>query len=604
MSGIEAVGITLGTISLIISLLEHYGDGQSVASTWRRHARVLKSLRRDLMTERGRLYNTCELLLGGVVLPAKLEPMLKEPFGPLWQDEDTQAKVKRRLDHMYDSFQETVKDILGIIEELESRLGLGSQDKSDRSMSAITKRYLTRASLVINRSSYQGALEKLESKNGTLQGIIIDSLRLEPSRRQRSRKNYLNLFRKIIGSMYKALRLGLCEACSQGHGVSLELLTPRLSFRADDATIIDKLYFHAILSHHAAGLVGRYSQSLNWKEVKVQAVVPSATVKDRVSVSTHTPAPEIGDTKVAKRVTILMDGATQSTSHPGVGKVSQSAKNLQVSKAKGLCQVLIKRSLGPKTCGYMTDPSAHEYGRFSVSTIDHIHDSCDLTFLSIEGAIRLGYRHRRNTPSLPQKLNLASTISSGILQLYNTPWLSTAVTSDTLYLASFDNKVSFDRAYMLKAMPEHPCRHHPVCPQPCEGSTSVIPSGRLGNDLMWSLFVLLIEVILWRDMDVLLCDIVTLPGVGRPPREIFDYTTKKGFDIVEALSNRVNMAGGEEYCRAVRTCLKLASGYPDLDLSLEEVQQQLCDEVVALIEESCENSKSLIVAGDLVDLEF
>ncbi len=127
MSGIEAVGLALGVIPLIISALEHYQDSRGAVSTWRRHVRVVQSLVRNLKTEHGKLYNTCETLLGGIVPPAKLEPMLKEPFGPLWQDEDTRKRIERRLDHMYDTFQYTVRDMLAIMEELKSNLGLNTQ---------------------------------------------------------------------------------------------------------------------------------------------------------------------------------------------------------------------------------------------------------------------------------------------------------------------------------------------------------------------------------------------------------------------------------------------------------------------------------------------
>lgn len=127
MSGIEAVGLVLGVIPLIISALEHYRDGESAVSTWCRYPRVVQSLVRNLKTEHGKLYNTCETLLGGIVSPTKLEPMLNEPFGPLWQDEDIRERIERRLDHMYNTFRDTVRDMLTIMEELKSNLGLNTQ---------------------------------------------------------------------------------------------------------------------------------------------------------------------------------------------------------------------------------------------------------------------------------------------------------------------------------------------------------------------------------------------------------------------------------------------------------------------------------------------
>jgi len=129
MSGIEIIGIVLGTIPLVISALEHYQDTRQVVSTWRRHVRVTQSLMRNLQTEHGKLYNTCETLLGGIVPSTMLLPMLKEPFGSLWQNDDVRERIEQRLDHMYYVFAENVKDMLATIEQLKSNLGIDAHAK-------------------------------------------------------------------------------------------------------------------------------------------------------------------------------------------------------------------------------------------------------------------------------------------------------------------------------------------------------------------------------------------------------------------------------------------------------------------------------------------
>ncbi|KAI8946299.1 hypothetical protein F4801DRAFT_73038 [Xylaria longipes] len=251
MSGIEAVGLVMTIIPFVVSALEQYQDGESAVSTWRQHKRVVQSLTRNLKTEHGKLYNTCETLLGGIVSPDKLELMLKEPFGPLWQREKTKERIERRLDHMYNTFQETVGDMLATMKELRSNLGLNDQGQSEWYTGGTVKRNIMRASLVIKRSSYDRALRELISQNQTLENIVVSSLRLEPSRGKRSRGKYLRAVKKD---------------CQQ----YIQALTTR-----DEEAIIEKLHFGVILSHYAVGLSTLQSRSRNRKEVKLQVDIPS-----------------------------------------------------------------------------------------------------------------------------------------------------------------------------------------------------------------------------------------------------------------------------------------------------------------------------------------
>ena len=45
-------------------------------------------------------------------MPQKdIEPMLQDPFGPLWYAEETNKKIRRRLWNSYDPFAKTVLEI-------------------------------------------------------------------------------------------------------------------------------------------------------------------------------------------------------------------------------------------------------------------------------------------------------------------------------------------------------------------------------------------------------------------------------------------------------------------------------------------------------------
>ncbi|KAI0466998.1 hypothetical protein F4859DRAFT_283514 [Xylaria cf. heliscus] len=609
MSGIEVVGIALGILPLIISALENYQNGETVVSTWRRHERVIQSLARNLKTEQGCLRNTCETLLGGIVSPTTVGSMLEEFDGPLWKDKDTNERIERRLDHMYNNFYGIVKDMIETMKELDSKLGLNTQSQSEWHTGSTT---IMRASLVIKRSSYEKTLQYLISRNQRLATIVVDSVRLEPSRGKRSRGIFLKLFGRISSSIYNALQLGLCGTCQQKHGVSLQLPMPPLTWRGDEKAIIKKLDFRVVLSHYVMGPATIHTANWNWKEVKLQVDIPLATLKRGISPPNNPLVKVIDGRRVLKRVKILVGGDPQIADAQSISNFpAETGHSLLLEPplkpiTDKLCQALGIESSGPKACGYVTDPSVREHGRFSVVHINDIRDNCELTFISIRDVMQAPTpgRQKWDPPSLPQKLVLASTIASGILQLQNTPWLSMVMTSRTLYLERFDiDTVSFDRAYISRTAPENPCPHNPSRPDQCQNSATITTlAERFGNELMWALFVLLIEVILWRTMDDILSEGSAANMVGASPREIFDCAAEPGFKIVQGLLSRVTLVAGQEYCCAVETCLKLAFGFPNLDLGREEVRHQVYVDIITPIEESCQNSKSVKISRGGVDI--
>lgn len=130
MAGVvEAVGLVLGTLPLLISALEHYGDGVRTIQKWRRYERELQSVIRNLKTERVKMQNVCEKLLDGIVPASRIDTMVGDPFGELWQEKETQTKLKARLwrSESWDVFEQTVQAMNTAIEKTLEKLGAGSK---------------------------------------------------------------------------------------------------------------------------------------------------------------------------------------------------------------------------------------------------------------------------------------------------------------------------------------------------------------------------------------------------------------------------------------------------------------------------------------------
>ncbi|KAI8157328.1 hypothetical protein K4K49_004614 [Colletotrichum sp. SAR 10_70] len=129
MSGFEVAGVVLGTIPLVISALEHYKQGISTIRTWRNYNRELRILILSLETERVRFQDVCEKLLVGLVSPCQIESMVEDPFGPAWQEDVIQAKIKARLWRSFSIFEDIVKDMEEATKEMMKKLDLQPDGK-------------------------------------------------------------------------------------------------------------------------------------------------------------------------------------------------------------------------------------------------------------------------------------------------------------------------------------------------------------------------------------------------------------------------------------------------------------------------------------------
>lgn len=137
MSGFEVAGVVLGTIPLLISALEHYKEGISTIRTWRNYDRELRSLIRNLETERVRFQDICEKLLVGLVSQCQIESMVDDPFGPAWHEERIRAKIQARLWRSFSNFEDIVKDMEEATKEMMTKLDLQPDGTVRASLSRI-----------------------------------------------------------------------------------------------------------------------------------------------------------------------------------------------------------------------------------------------------------------------------------------------------------------------------------------------------------------------------------------------------------------------------------------------------------------------------------
>lgn len=79
MSGIEIVGLLLGSVPLVISALEHYKEGIDVISDFRNYRSTLKSLKTKLSIQEELYRGTLKLLLLPELSLVEVHALFPEP---------------------------------------------------------------------------------------------------------------------------------------------------------------------------------------------------------------------------------------------------------------------------------------------------------------------------------------------------------------------------------------------------------------------------------------------------------------------------------------------------------------------------------------------
>ncbi|RYP18300.1 hypothetical protein DL765_004020 [Monosporascus sp. GIB2] len=449
MSGFEIAGVVLGSIPLLISAIEHYGEGLSTIQRWRKHQREVQSLVRNLKTERVKLQNVCEKLLVGLVPPSKIEDMINDPLADLWRQESVQRKIQARLWKSYDIFEDTIVDIKAAIVKMKAKLDA----QQDGNVSELRRGIFT-----LKRSSYEDLLTTIRNGVSNLENLIDRNIELEPERRVRSQTKLFWVLRDMAGSFYRALR------SSFGSTV-----------KSPTSTIGGGLV--AVKGKAKKRVTFGFSQSTKSSSITSR----TAMVETNAELHTLIPNPTIG---VANSVAFSSMGTDMDLCR----KLHKAQKQAAVDTYGTIIDHI------PQPCRrYSVHPTPGASGTWSIISLREVLEQKDRY-------PPLSYRDR---------LRLAVTISSSILQLHGTPWLPHILTSRDVFF--IQKSSSQQQNYPDPAMYWHPVllkRLPGSEEQPIHEDTGIAER----NSTLLSLGCVLIEVILGKTLDSKRCA-PSKPGV-------------------------------------------------------------------------------------------
>jgi hypothetical protein len=124
MSGIEAVGIVLGALPIMVNGIEKYSEGLSAARRLLNPRRELRNLHRAIRTELQVFRNTALLLLHRIATESEVESLIREPTSNLWKAPAFERDMRTLLGSSYSVWCEVMSDISNAIREISRDLGL------------------------------------------------------------------------------------------------------------------------------------------------------------------------------------------------------------------------------------------------------------------------------------------------------------------------------------------------------------------------------------------------------------------------------------------------------------------------------------------------
>ncbi|KAH7323009.1 hypothetical protein B0I35DRAFT_350567 [Stachybotrys elegans] len=499
MSGLEVAGLVLGSIPILVSLLQNYGNGITLMRNWRKREREVKSLIRNLDVEKVRLQNVCEKLLNGVAPPSAIEDAIEDPFGPIWKDEHIYRKIRARLWKGVDNFETTLGDIKEALEELKKRV-----EPHDGGRVSVE---LKLAAFTVSRERYEDSLTTIKNGISTLENIVDRNMELEPTRRLRSQGKFYLLLRDLSRGLYSAISSSL--GCSCGHDVGLRLQARSADFMPfdGDQEITRKTEFQLALASSSPSDAGKKT----WEEFGAKPVIASKELPSfPLSLRAMASPPLKQKRRVAffDRPTVISSFtsvSSASASHSGTSTATISSGSTMIH------QHLIQASASAILTCAPSNPMSDVLCEQAKSIIAQNGGAQAPTFLFTKTSVVLGSVSQGKQPQGPRhwqlisladclngassekyylpykdRLHLAVVISSSVLQLYGSEWMRDIPGSQDVYFVT--NNDGF------------PIYQHPLLIKDMATLPKTIQCGSAFEPIFASLGVLLVEVFLGATM--------------------------------------------------------------------------------------------------------
>ncbi|KAJ3574123.1 hypothetical protein NPX13_g4473 [Xylaria arbuscula] len=554
----------------------------------------MHSLAIALSTEQTILRNTCKTLLGSIVDPQYIQPLLADPFGSLWQNPDIKTLVDRRLDHTLKDFEALIYSMKEEVEGIRIKLGLWPDFKIRVKTRTIAKRDIIKIALQF--STHEASLEKIADINRKLDLMIASNRRNELNRKVQSPERLLSLLQTLSRSIFNALRNSLSCTCAPLHGVGFGLPTPRVTttgYTQDEEKLIKRLEFHLVLANRPQDNKGKARSTWVWDELVLRLVelptnvCPTPTLPIKTGMAgknSRSKRVQFVDNTIElsmKRLAPLKIGISQSsqgfeTSPQTLAKSLGQIPSPQLVQVRDICRILSDKGLDVEhqvPYGYLLDETSQQQQRFEMYPFKSSYNGDDCTMVCLSGVFS-----PKNRPSLAQKYHISATVASSVLFMYNTSWMPTTLTAKDVFLVSRHGNVDLREIYLAKKSLHNLANSSSASNHSPSRETS-------GRSTLYYLGIMLIEVMLWRSVSEFWDD--DGQNIGEIPLEdILDYTTAKGFSRIEAIMKQIEWISSPDFREVVEHCIKCDLNAITLSLDDNTFRQAVYNDIVLPLQDA------------------
>ncbi|KAH7073645.1 hypothetical protein BKA63DRAFT_37766 [Paraphoma chrysanthemicola] len=562
-SGVEVAGLVLGSIPLILAGLQFYAEGISITRRYGKYKEEISSLLTELRTENTLYINSINMLLIGVVPQDEMVIFLTDPKGSQWKDPRFDRKLRKRLDTSYESYLETVSQLMATVEKFRDRLRLDSSGKPQFSDSNKFKEHYKRLKFSLSKADYKDLMDRLRQANQSLYRMTVQTSHL--AKHQASANTWhqdlpkYQIIKDRAESFHAAISKGWKCTCRADHSISLRLEPRTDDVASDDEDEEDSMRdpFHIILQYDHCHTPGAsLAKPWTWEEADVR-VRYDPQAKDQTSGLATQPSKGVKFAKAAipKAVKAALDPQANLKPIQDLCSAIQSLRKPQ----RDVCFSLLANEIAKQKYGVLLITPTKELpvdtDRWSISSL----------------------RTVLQDPQFAQRdrLQLAVTLASSVLQLHETPWLEANWGKDSIHFVNRPGTTSYDQPFVSKRIT-----------QSTISPTSSLPSQRsciIRNQTLYALGIALIELYYRKPMAELHKDSDGLQNTGN---ELQDLVTE--FNTAIRLADELLSEAGAKYSDAVRRCIRCDFDQRASNLQDPKFQRAVYQGVVAQLQENYE----------------
>ena len=411
---------------------------------------------------------------------------------------------------------------------------------------------MKRIQVTLSKKIYGEILDTIDKANKQLRDITHQNLYLEPSRQKRRsgrRLAQLKLIRKHAASLHQVLITGKAWRCSCRilHLASLRLESRTDTFEAVSVDTVQEMRFRILLSTRQEE---ESRQAVSWRYEEVD-IIPTLDHEFPGAIN-------VGPQHTRRNVRFgpdpTMTATERSRPEATIGQGCESIADV--------CSTLCASPQSNRAIGFLVDEEddrhKHYLYRANTTIVSEARSKSLGDLLS-----HTGHGSHNTSLSRNDRLRIAVTLASSVLQLHGTSWLQSEWRSKDIIFHKNNNQAS------------DPCYTYPyISWKLCLGNDEVSGSSTRRNrmvriEVLYALGLTLIE----------LCFGNTLAEMQVPEDEDLSETMTE-MAIARRLSDYVYYEMGVSYGDAVRRCLYQPFDMRNMDLDDEELQEKVFDEIV------------------------